>query len=69
MSNRMSDRKFIKPVGDAPVPKADGTPLNPAGEILPLSGWWHRRKAEGAVTIGAVATHPSSKKSTRSKGV
>ncbi|MEW8796935.1 DUF2635 domain-containing protein [Klebsiella michiganensis] len=45
-------KKHIKPARDGlQVRKADGQRLNPEGENLPASAWWHRREAEGDVVI------------------
>ena len=44
-------KMLITPVDGHTVPKPDGTPLNAAGEVLPVTPWWRRRARDGDVTI------------------
>lgn len=57
----MTERKLIEPTSDAPVPKQSGETLDPAGEILPVTSWWRRREADGAVTIKDAPRKPGKK--------
>lgn len=46
---------FVKPGPGLIVPKPDGKPLAPAGELVDRSDWWLRRERDGDVTITANA--------------
>ncbi|VAC29037.1 DUF2635 domain-containing protein [Enterobacter hormaechei] len=48
-------KKQIKPAREGlKVRKPGGEHLNPEGEALPMSAWWHRRAAEGDVVITGI---------------
>ena len=48
-------KKQIKPAREGlKVRKPGGEHLNPEGEALPLSAWWHHRAAEGDVIIADI---------------
>lgn len=52
-------KKQIQPAREGlQVRKADGQHLDPAGEALPISAWWHRREAEGDVVITDIQAEP-----------
>ncbi|WP_275183613.1 DUF2635 domain-containing protein [Citrobacter freundii] len=47
---------LIKPAREGlRVRKSNGEYLKPEGENLPMSAWWHRRQAEGDVTVTDIA--------------
>ncbi|BBV15066.1 MULTISPECIES: DUF2635 domain-containing protein [Citrobacter] len=47
---------LIKPAREGlRVRKSNGEHLKPEGENLPMSAWWHRRQAEGDVTVTDIA--------------
>lgn len=48
--------KLIKPAREGlRVRKSNGVHLKPEGENLSMSAWWHRRQAEGDVTVTDIA--------------
>lgn len=52
--------KLIKPSREGlKVRKPDGNYLKPDGERLLMKAWWHRRQAEGDVTITDVSKEPA----------
>ncbi|MGK1717377.1 DUF2635 domain-containing protein [Klebsiella pneumoniae] len=63
-------KKHIKSAREGlQVRKADGQHLSPAGEMLLMSAWWHRREAEGDVVITDIqaesVTEPAEVRQTR----
>lgn len=50
----------VTPLVDHPVPKRDGSPLDPTGEILAKDRWWDRRARDGDVSVEPAET-PGSK--------
>ncbi|HAT7555770.1 TPA: DUF2635 domain-containing protein [Citrobacter freundii] len=50
---------LIKPAREGlRVRKPNGDHLKPEGENLPMSAWWHRRQAEGDVSITDISAEP-----------
>ena len=55
------DYVTVKPVNGKRVRKPDGTLLDIAGERVPRSSFWLRRRADGNVTITLVKTDAKTK--------
>ena len=60
--------KLIKPAREGlRVRKSNGVHLKPEGENLSMSAWWHRRQAEGDVTVTDISAEPVTAESQKRK--